>query len=264
MKKEPSFPFPFEEYIKEAETFHGFAAPGLLVGGFMVNKAIKHFPAGVLYEALCETSKCLPDAIQLLTPCTIGNGRFRIVSLGRFALSLFNKDTGSEVRVFPDPIKLDPWLELKAWYMKLKTKHEQDLNLLIPHIKQAEEAGLVHVTINRQEIDFLCNCCDCHCMILKTALAQPKPGLSLNSGFKPRHDSDLCTSCGTCIDRCPTQALAMDNEDKPELNLDRCIGCGVCASGCVFDAISLVERTGILEPPLDQKALREALKATQV
>jgi Fe-S-cluster-containing hydrogenase component 2 len=56
----------------------------------------------------------------------------------------------------------------------------------------------------------------------------------------------------------------MDNEDKPELNLDRCIGCGVCASGCVFDAISLVERTGILEPPLDQKALREALKATQV
>lgn len=139
MKKEPSFPFPFEEYIKEAETFHGFAAPGLLVGGFMVNKAIQHFPAGVLYEALCETSKCLPDAVQLLTPCTIGNGRLRIISLGRFALSLFNKDTGSGVRVFPDPIKLDPWLELKAWYMKLKTKREQDLNLLISQIKQAGE-----------------------------------------------------------------------------------------------------------------------------
>ena len=139
MKKEPSFPFSFEEYMKEAETFHGFAAPGLLVGGFMVNKAIRYFPAGVLYEALCETSKCLPDAIQLLTPCTIGNGRLRIVSLGRFALSLFNKDTGSGVRVFPDPIKLDPWLELKAWYMKLKTKHEQDLNLLISQIKQAGE-----------------------------------------------------------------------------------------------------------------------------
>ena len=139
MRKEPSFPFSFEEYIKEAEAFHGFAAPGLLVGGFIVNKAIKHFPAGVLYEALCETSKCLPDAVQLLTPCTIGNGRLRIVSLGRFALSLFNKDTGVGVRVFPDPAKLDPWLELKAWYMKLKTKHEQDLNLLISQIKQAGE-----------------------------------------------------------------------------------------------------------------------------
>ncbi len=141
MKKEKGYLIPghFEEYIEEAERFHGFAAPGLLVGGFMVNKAMKHFPAGVLYEAVCETSKCLPDAIQLLTPCTIGNGRLKIISLGRFALSLFNKDTGSGVRVFPDPIKLDPWPELKAWYMKLKTKHEQDLNLLISQIKQAGE-----------------------------------------------------------------------------------------------------------------------------
>jgi formylmethanofuran dehydrogenase subunit E len=102
----------------------------------MVNKAIQHFPAGVLYEALCETSKCLPDAVQLLTPCTIGNGWLRIISLA-VLLCLFNKDTESGVRVFPDPIKLDTWLELKAWYMKLKTKREQDLNLLISQIKQA-------------------------------------------------------------------------------------------------------------------------------
>jgi formylmethanofuran dehydrogenase subunit E len=147
MKKESSFHFSFEEYIKEAEAFHGFAAPGLLVGGFMVSKAIKHFPPGVLYEALCETSKCLPDAIQLLTSCTIGNGRLRIISLGRFALSLFNKDTGSGVRVFPNPAKVESWPELKAWYMKLKTKHEQDLSLLISQIKQAGEEILAQQPI---------------------------------------------------------------------------------------------------------------------
>jgi formylmethanofuran dehydrogenase subunit E len=139
MKKDPSLPFSFEEYIKEAEAFHGFAAPGLLVGGYMVNKAIKHFPAGVLYEALCETSKCLPDAVQLLTPCTIGNGRLRIISLGRFALALFDKDTGVGIRVFPDLAKLESWLELKAWYMKLKLKQEQDISLLISQIRQAGE-----------------------------------------------------------------------------------------------------------------------------
>lgn len=139
MKKESSFLFSFEEYIKDAEAFHGFAAPGLLVGGFMVRKAMRHFPPGVLYEVLCETSKCLPDAIQLLTPCTIGNGRIRIIPLGRFALSLFNKDTGSGVRVFLNPAKVQSWPELNAWYMKLKTKHEQDLNLLISQIKQAGE-----------------------------------------------------------------------------------------------------------------------------
>jgi ferredoxin len=114
MKKDPSSPFSFEEYIKEAEAFHGFASPRLLVGGYMVNKAKKQIPSGVLYEALCETPKCLPDAVQLLTPCTIGNGRLRIISLGRFALTLFNKDTGVGIRVFLDLAKLESWLELKA------------------------------------------------------------------------------------------------------------------------------------------------------
>ena len=131
-------------------------------------------------------------------------------------------------------------------------------------LKQTEEAGLVHAAINRQEIDFLCNCCSCHCMILKTALAQPKPGLSLNSGFKPQHGSEKCMACGSCIDRCPTEALVMGDEDVPVLNSDLCIGCGVCATGCDFEAITLVERADILPLPLDQKALLEAVKASQV
>lgn len=130
-------------------------------------------------------------------------------------------------------------------------------------LNKTEEAGLVHATINRQEIDFLCNCCRCHCMILKSALAQPKPGLSCNSGFRPQHDRELCTSCGSCVDRCPTKALAMNDDDTPELNPDRCIGCGVCASGCAFDAFTLVERAGIAPPPVDQKALAEAIKASR-
>jgi Pyruvate/2-oxoacid:ferredoxin oxidoreductase delta subunit len=130
-------------------------------------------------------------------------------------------------------------------------------------LKKAEEAGLVHASINRQEIDFLCNCCACHSIILKTALAQTKPGEILNSGFKPVHNRDRCTSCGVCIDRCPTDALAMTDGNEWELNLDRCIGCGVCATGCAFEAITLVERPGVLPPPLDQKALLEAVKACQ-
>jgi ferredoxin len=130
-------------------------------------------------------------------------------------------------------------------------------------LKKSEEAGLVHASINRQDIDFLCNCCACHSMILKTALAQPKPGVILNSGFKPAHDSDRCTACGVCIDRCPTDALTMSDKDTWALNPDRCIGCGVCATGCAFEAITLVERAGVPPPPLDQRALLEAVKACQ-
>ena len=106
-------------------------------------------------------------------------------------------------------------------------------------LQLAEDAGLVHASVNRQEIDFLCNCCSCHCMILKTALAQPKPGFSLNSGFRPVWDVELCTACETCIENCPAEALTMGAQDVPQVNLDRCIGCGVCASGCPEDAIVL-------------------------
>lgn len=128
---------------------------------------------------------------------------------------------------------------------------------------QTEELGLVHATLNRQEIDFLCNCCPCHCMILKTALSQPKPGISLNSGFQPIWDKELCSACETCIERCPMEALTMGEDDLPEKDPDRCIGCGVCATGCPSAAIGLEERPGILVPPVDQKALSAAIKAAQ-
>ncbi len=89
----------------------------------------------------------LPDAIQMLTPCTIGNGRLRIVPLGRFALSLFNKDTGEGIRVFPDQAKLESWPELTAWYMKRKSKQEQDVHELLHQIKQAGEEILAWQSI---------------------------------------------------------------------------------------------------------------------
>ncbi len=71
----------------------------------------------------------------MLTPCTLGNGRLRIVSLGRFALSLYNKDTGVGIRVFPDQAKLESFMELKAWYMKSKSKQEQDVHFLLTQIQ---------------------------------------------------------------------------------------------------------------------------------
>jgi Pyruvate/2-oxoacid:ferredoxin oxidoreductase delta subunit len=130
-------------------------------------------------------------------------------------------------------------------------------------LKKCEDAGLVHSTINRQEIDFLCNCCNDHCVILRKALAQPKPGIALSSGFQPVRNPELCMACGTCIERCPPAALTMGEADVPQVDLDRCIGCGVCASGCPEQAITLVTRPGAQAPPSDHKALKEAIKASQ-
>jgi len=130
-------PYSFEQYMKVVESFHGFTAPGLLVGGFMVQLAMARMPGGVLLDAISETPKCLPDAIQLLTPCTVGNGWLKIFNLGRFALSLYEKYGGEGVRVFLDAGKIESWPEIKTWLFKLKPKADQDLEKLIAQIRQA-------------------------------------------------------------------------------------------------------------------------------
>ena len=127
----------FEEYLEIAKTFHGAAAPGMLIGGFMVDTAIGNLPDGIIYDAICETRSCLPDAIQILTPCTVGNGWLKIIHLGLFALTLYDKSTYDGVRVFLDAEKVEPWREINAWYFKLKSSKEQKLEDIIHEIGEA-------------------------------------------------------------------------------------------------------------------------------
>mgnify|MGYP006293041077 FL=1 len=129
--------YTFDEYIELATRFHGYAAPGLIVGGFMVEQAKTRIPEGVLYDAISETSWCLPDAVQMLTPCKIGNGWLKVFNLGVYAVSLYDKFSGKGVRVYLDVSKLVPWPEIKAWYMKLKPKREQDSELLREQLRDA-------------------------------------------------------------------------------------------------------------------------------
>lgn len=125
-------------------------------------------------------------------------------------------------------------------------------------LRKAAEAGLVHAGLNSQHLDFICNCCSCHCMILKDTLSQPKPGRVLYSGYQPSIDPDLCTGCETCIGRCPAKALTLPG-DVPIIDLDRCFGCGVCAVGCPVNAIEMVEKEEIPIPPVNRKELEKIM-----
>jgi ferredoxin len=127
-------------------------------------------------------------------------------------------------------------------------------------LRKASEAGLVHAGLNIQELDFVCNCCACHCMILKSALSQPKPGRALYSGYQPCVDTELCTSCETCIGRCPAKAMTMI-ENLPSIDSDRCFGCGVCAVGCPMEAIKMEEKPGLPMPPVNRKELQKVMKS---
>ena len=126
--------YAFQEFVDRVKDFHGFAAPGVVLGGVMVDAALQKLPPRILYDALCETDKCLPDAVQLLTPCTIGNGWLKIKSWGRFALTLYDKQSGEGLRVRVHPETVDHWPEIKAWYYKLRPKEETDPERLLESI----------------------------------------------------------------------------------------------------------------------------------
>jgi formylmethanofuran dehydrogenase subunit E len=122
--------YTFNEYMELSQSFHSYPAPGLVIGGRMVDMALQKLPDNILFEAISETAHCLPDAIQLLTPCTTGNGWLKVVNLDRFALILYDKITGDGVRVFINSASLNAWPEIKAWFYKLKPKSEQNTLLL--------------------------------------------------------------------------------------------------------------------------------------
>jgi formylmethanofuran dehydrogenase subunit E len=133
-------PYTFQEYCDMVQAFHGYPAPGVLIGGYMVTTSQRQLPAGTLYDAVCETRSCLPDAIQLLTPCSVGNGWLRVLHFGRYALSLYDKYTGQGWRIFLNPEKLEAWPEIKTWLFKLKPKKEQDTQQLLREIEAAGDS----------------------------------------------------------------------------------------------------------------------------
>ncbi len=71
------------------------------------------------------------------------------MNLGRYAMTIYDKQTGEGIRVFLDPAKIEAWSEIKNWFFKLKPKKEQDDQLLIRQIKEAGASicGIQHVRV---------------------------------------------------------------------------------------------------------------------
>lgn len=130
-------PYSYDEFIEAARNFHGSPAPGLILGGYMMEEARRHLPEGTLFDAISETSWCLPDAVQMLTVCSTGNGWLKVKNLGVYALSLYDKYSGVGVRIRVDPEKLVHWPEMESWFFKRKPKHEQDSVKLHAEIREA-------------------------------------------------------------------------------------------------------------------------------
>ena len=90
----------------------------------------------------------------------------------------------------------------------------------------------------------ICNCCPECC----TGFKAQKLGIDMicASGYQILVDNNMCKGCGTCVKRCPFEAVALV-DGKSVLNLSKCMGCGVCIPQCSNNARTL-EIGGELEP----------------
>lgn len=115
-----------KDYFVEGARFHGNLSPGLAIGIFMVDLAEEILGSRELVDAVVETQLCLPDAVQIMTPCSYGNGWLKVKEWGRFALTLYDKEKRDGVRVYLDLEKIKDYPKVYQWYMRSKGEFENE------------------------------------------------------------------------------------------------------------------------------------------
>ncbi len=121
-------------------------------------------------------------------------------------------------------------------------------------LRETEKDGLVYQPGNAQRPGSICCCCGCCCGYLSDLKELSQPLELIKSNYYAEVDSELCTGCETCINRCQMNAVTLVNEIST-VNRDRCIGCGVCIPTCPSDAIHLHKKEEEIIPPKDWDAL---------
>ena len=122
-------------------------------------------------------------------------------------------------------------------------------------MKKSEDDGLVHKAfhphsdITKAETS-ICNCCKDCCGTLEW-WRMGMVALINSTNFLSQVDSDICSGCGTCVEKCPVDAIELNDSDVAEVNAEYCLGCGVCAHFCPENAITLLEgmRKVYVAPP---------------
>jgi Pyruvate/2-oxoacid:ferredoxin oxidoreductase delta subunit len=142
-----------------------------------------------------------------------------------------------------------------------KVTREEALKIL----KEAQEAGLIHKAFHPGSRESspetsICNCCKDCCDTLRLWRNGSLP--MINSTYHLSIiDTDACTGCGTCLEWCPTDAIALDENGVARRDESACLGCGVCARFCPESAISLKEglRKVFILPPRLRSASAQPL-----
>lgn len=130
-------------------------------------------------------------------------------------------------------------------------------------LKEADKAGLVLQPSNSQEIANICCCCGCCCGVLRTFKQHPRPGTIISSPFRVSIKQETCQGCGTCLGRCPMDALQMSEEKIASID-GRCIGCGLCVSTCPSHSLSLARKPSPEQSDVPKTMMKSYMKLARV
>jgi Na+-translocating ferredoxin:NAD+ oxidoreductase subunit B len=159
--------------------------------------------------------------------------------------------------------RLETCLHFGGWarhFIKAGTSREITREEALEIARQNEADGLILQPSNEQKVDFVCSCCGCCCGSLKRLKTLPKPAESWAHNFYAEVETDRCTNCGTCVEKCQMNAAQIDEQNGySTIDLDRCIGCGICVAACPSEALRLVKKEKETIPPEDVPTLYKIL-----
>ena len=110
-------------------------------------------------------------------------------------------------------------------------------------LRQADECGLVHLTVYNadQYVYAICSCCSCCCHDLQFLLKHGRVDLVVRSEYVSDTDRLACFHCGDCIERCVFGARVWDDVEM-RYDADACYGCGLCVTICPAQATVMKRR----------------------
>jgi electron transport complex protein RnfB len=121
-------------------------------------------------------------------------------------------------------------------------------------LDRAQEAGFILQPENSLHPEAICCCCGDCCGILSAVKKAPRPADMYASNYYAKIDAELCTGCGTCIERCQLEAVTL-TDGIAVIDLDRCIGCGNCVVTCETGACRLYQKEQQFVPPEDKDTM---------